>query len=311
MKNITKFLTGGLLTASLLFANPQNSQAQLRENQTPFEMVKVMYPVNGDNITYVSAYQDSWDDGPLCRIHYKKDKSVETWTHKNDSIARYQTIKISEDGKLTNKIYSQKHNLDNGEWPGGWNLQKEYSGEKDNFPLHVQDRIKKIMNMNKTCNHDWRYFLNKNISKSSGYDKEDVDSYSIYYYFWDEDNFPEEKRVYAYGPEEYDYHYLAKLEYEDTDEDNIYDKITFEYTKEKKSLNRFVYEIDYDSAKFDYSFYYLDIKRTHTKNIPLKNIEKGLGKKLKEILTNGKIDCSSNELIPFLYDEYYRWNEEE
>ncbi len=301
MKNLTKFLTGTFLGASLLFGAPQNSQAQ-------FEKIKVNYPVEGDKKTYVDGYKDSWDDGPVSGIHYEKGNRIQTWTHKNDSVARCEIIDVDENGKLTNKVYEIGHNLDDGDWKEGYsesNRIKKYSGEQENFPLETQDRIKKIMNMDKTCNHDWRYFLNKTVS-----DKNDISSYSIYYYFWDEDNFPEKKQAYAYGPEEYGYHFLAKLEFEDTDGDNIYDKILLENTVDKKSFDKFVYELDYDSGNFDYSFYYKNSRKVEKNSIPFGDMGKGVGRKLKEILTKGKIDCSSNDLIPFLYDEYYKWNED-
>lgn len=295
MKTLKNYLATGLLGASLLFGAPKKSNAQ-------FEKIRVRYEPNVS--IEVTGYKESYHSGSWAGIS-DKGTQIETWTHKNDSTARYEFI--YPNSKI-DKIYSEKHDLKTGKWS-----DKEWidTYSEEEVPLEFQDRVSKIINMDKICNHDWKYFLQKEINRWTE-KPEDISLYLLYYFDIDENKFPKSIEVKAYGSknEKGNYPFLSKITYTDYGNDKKYNEIELKTTVNSEET-RFE-RIRINKNTLDYFMNYL--VDTFSERVDIRfgtkeDFTPEQQKRIKEILRLN-IDCSENEAIPFLYDEFYRWSED-
>ncbi len=97
---------------------------------------------------------------------------------------------------------------------------------------------------------------------------------------------------------------LARLAYIDTDKDYNYDLIRMMAPGKKEEIR-----INYETGEMSYKKFDKDSLELQKTGKSQNDFSPEIQKRIKG-LVNLKVDCSENELIPFLYEEYGKWSEE-
>ncbi len=297
MVNLSSLLKGSILSLGLL--NFSNADAQ-------FEQITCFESEINKNIE-VKAYKKSEHKGPWTAWYSVEGKIFLLDNHINNTKTKEEIIKIDEDKTISYKLSEIGHSLSKGERRKGYMKDHFFDNE---FSPDLEKRVRKIIYLDHECNHKWKYLLKREVDKWSEENKGKYTSAnSIIYNKIDGNNFPREIQgtIYKYDPAlEKKYVTLSTILFADEDEDRRYEEITLLTYTNRDNFRQETIKKNYEENTLGYELSYKD----STRNVTLRNENQypEIQKRIKEIF-NININCQNNEVIPFLYEEFYRSSE--